>query len=192
MQFRTDLEGLRGLAVLAVMLLHFNVPSFTGGYIGVDIFFVLSGYLISSLILHDIKNNNFSYLNFYNRRIKRLIPATLLVVAVTVVVYSFLLLPNEYISFMRSVREVLLFNANNYFAKEVGNYFSTEAEASPLLHTWSLAIEWQFYFIFPIVFLTLARFSKSPQKVIACFLVLTLGYSVFITDYEAESVYYVR
>ncbi|WP_422491285.1 acyltransferase family protein [Endozoicomonas sp. ALE010] len=190
MQFRTDLEGLRGLAVLAVMLLHFNVPSFTGGYIGVDIFFVLSGYLISSLILHDIKNNNFSYLNFYNRRIKRLIPATLLVVAVTVVVYSFLLLPNEYISFMRSVREVLLFNANNYFAKEVGNYFSTEAEAIPLLHTWSLAIEWQFYFIFPIVFLTLARFSKSPQKVIACFLVLALGYSVFITDYEAESVYY--
>lgn len=190
LQFRSDLEGLRGLAVLAVMLLHFNTPLITGGYIGVDIFFVLSGYLISSLILKDINNGNFSYLNFYHRRIKRLAPATLLVLAVTVIVFSLLLLPDEYVDFMRSVREVLLFNANNYFSREVSNYFSTEAEAIPLLHTWSLAIEWQFYFIFPIAFLTIAKLSKSPQKVIACFLVLALSYSVYVTNYQIESVYY--
>jgi len=187
--FRPDIEGLRGLAVLFVMLLHFNTPFITGGYIGVDVFFVLSGFLITAMIVYGTQNHRFSFKNFYNRRIKRLAPASLFVVTLTVVTFSFFLLPDDFTSFMRSAREVFLFKSNVYFAKEIKDYFGAEAEAMPLLHTWSLAVEWQFYFIFPVVLFTILKFFKKPLLILSACLFGSLAYSVY-ASYNIETAYF--
>ena len=189
LSFRPDLEGLRGVAVLAVMLLHFNVPYIKGGYIGVDVFFVLSGFLISGLIATKLYDGQFDYYDFYNRRIKRLAPASLLVVLVVFVVFSFLMMPHEYVGFVKSIREVLLFKSNVFFAKEVSDYFATEAEAVPLLHTWSLAIEWQFYFLFPVVFVFILKHIRNPVKIIIGLTFAAISFSIFATKANSP-VYY--
>jgi len=187
--FRADIEGLRGLAVLFVMLLHFNTPFITGGYIGVDVFFVLSGFLITGMVLHSTQNHRFSFKNFYNRRIKRLAPASIFVVTLTIIAFSFFLLPEDFTSFTRSAREVFLFKSNVYFAKEIKDYFGAEAEAMPLLHTWSLAIEWQFYFVFPAVLFAILKFSKKPLAILSACLLVALAYSVYASG-NIETAYF--
>lgn len=147
-KYRADIDGLRAVAVLPVVLYHAGVPGITGGFIGVDVFFVISGFLITSIIATEISENRFSLLSFYERRARRILPALTMVVLSTFVIGWFFLLPQEYKDLGHSALATALFLSNVYFMLEF-NYFAPAAEFAPLLHTWSLAVEEQFYLFFP-------------------------------------------
>lgn len=148
--YRKDVDALRGYAVLAVVFYHFNIPYFQGGFLGVDIFFVISGYLITSIIFLELKSNNFSFINFYERRIRRIIPILFFVLFTTTIIQSELLIYDEKINFYKALLSIIFFISNLWFAKS-GTYFEPEISQSHLLHTWSLSIEEQFYLIFPLL-----------------------------------------
>lgn len=148
LSYRPDIDGLRAIAVLSVVFFHAGIPGLPGGFVGVDVFFVISGYLITSLILKDIDQDRFSFLKFYLRRAKRIFPALIVVLLATTIGGWFILFPDEFKKFGRSLTLTSLFGSNFYFAQDVG-YFSAPAVEKPLLHTWSLAIEEQFYIFFP-------------------------------------------
>ncbi|MBX3503969.1 MAG: acyltransferase [Parvibaculum sp.] len=157
-KYRADIDGLRALAVVPVVLFHAGIPGFTGGYVGVDVFFVISGYLITSILVAEIEKGSFSIAKFYERRIRRLLPALFTVIAASSIAAFFFLLPDEMKAFGRSVVATILFASNFLFWKEAG-YFDSEAESKPLLHTWSLAVEEQFYIVFPIALLLCYRLA---------------------------------
>ncbi len=148
MNYRRDIDGLRAIAVLSVVFYHAGL-GFPGGYVGVDVFFVISGYLITALILKDLERGTFSMSNFWERRIRRIFPALAVMVAVTCVAGWFLLLPDDLAKLGASVIAQSLLVSNFYFWRTT-NYFAGANEEKPLLHTWSLAVEEQFYLIFPI------------------------------------------
>lgn len=150
MKYRKEIDGLRAIAVLPVMFFHAGFNIFSGGFIGVDVFFVISGYLITTIILSDQENGNFSIANFYERRIRRILPALFLVTLITIPFAWNLLPPDELKDYYQSVAAVSLFSSNILFWLESG-YFDTLAELKPLLHTWSLAVEEQYYLVFPIL-----------------------------------------
>lgn len=153
--YRPDVDGLRALAVLPVLLFHAGLGC-RGGFVGVDVFFVISGYVISSLILREISAGSFSMLQFWERRIRRIMPAlTFMVVAVLVAAWLFSL-PEDFLRIGKSVLAQALMGANFYFWKD-GNYFDLGADTKPLLHTWSLAVEEQFYLLFPLLLTYLVR-----------------------------------
>ncbi len=149
MIYRKDIDCLRGLSVIAVILYHYKFDFFSGGYLGVDIFFVISGYLITSIILKEMLIKKFSLINFYERRIRRLFPALIFVISITCILFQTILLESELKKLFSSVTSAILFYAN-FFFQSSGSYFSPLNEQQPLLHTWSLSIEEQFYLIFPI------------------------------------------
>ncbi|SKA96401.1 Peptidoglycan/LPS O-acetylase OafA/YrhL, contains acyltransferase and SGNH-hydrolase domains [Thiothrix eikelboomii] len=161
MHYRTEIDGLRALAVLPVIAYHAGLAGFSGGFVGVDIFFVISGYLITSILLDELKNQSFTLLGFYERRIRRILPALFLVLAVTAAAAWWLLLPHELAAFGRSLMAVSVFASNILFWKE-SDYFATESEFIPLLHTWSLAVEEQYYVIFPLLLAFLWKFGRQP------------------------------
>ncbi len=148
--YRRDIDGLRGVAVLAVLLCHAGLPGFGGGFIGVDVFFVISGYLITSIIKAELDTNSFSFTRFYERRIRRLLPALAVVVAFTTLVSLLIMAPTDYVAFTPSVAAVAGFVSNIYFWRQTG-YFAPRADEQPLLHTWSLSVEEQFYLLFPVL-----------------------------------------
>ncbi len=148
LRYRADIDGLRAIAVLSVVLFHAGVSGLSGGFAGVDIFFVISGYLITSLILKDIGRGRFSFYMFYLRRAKRIFPALAVVMAATLTTAWFILLPQEFKKLGTSMLATSFFFSNFHFAENIG-YFSGPAIDKPLLHTWSLAIEEQFYILFP-------------------------------------------
>ncbi|MGV1752534.1 acyltransferase family protein [Agrobacterium sp. CG674] len=152
MNYRSDIDGLRAIAVLAVIFSHANIAHFGGGFIGVDVFFVLSGYLITSIILEDYRRGDFSLPRFYQRRVKRILPALFFVLACSAAVAWFLLLPGAYEAFSKSLMLSALSVSNFYFLKKT-DYFAADAAEVPLLHTWSLGVEEQFYLLFPLLFL---------------------------------------
>ena len=158
MAYRPDIDGLRALAVIAVVMFHLGniVP---GGFVGVDIFFVISGFLITSIIRFEIANDRFSLTKFWERRIRRIFPALTVVIATTLAVGYFLLTPNELKSLGESSLAQAAMVANIYFANNTG-YFAGPAEQTPLLQTWSLAVEEQFYLFFPLLLIVLQRFSR--------------------------------
>ena len=167
MQYRPDIDGLRAVAVSSVVLGHAHVPGFAGGYVGVDVFFVISGVLITRLIVDDLDRGTFSFADFYERRVRRILPALIVMLAVTMAMGWFLLMPDEYRSLGRNTIAVLLFVSNFAFWRDVG-YFAPAASEMPLLHTWSLAVEEQFYLVFPVLLLVLARtWPKQRMLVIA-------------------------
>ncbi len=163
MQYRADIDGLRALAVLPVVFYHAGFSLFSGGFVGVDVFFVISGYLITSLIYPEITSSTFTYHNFYIRRVRRLFPALFTVVIACFIPAYFWLLPQELEDFGESVASLALFSSNILFWSEAG-YFATAAEMKPLLHTWSLAIEEQYYLLFPVFLLGVQRLS--PQLLV--------------------------
>jgi peptidoglycan/LPS O-acetylase OafA/YrhL len=163
--FRRDIEGLRGLAVLLVVLFHVGVPGFSGGFVGVDVFFVLSGYLITTLLAAEVeRTGRVDYLGFYARRIRRLLPASLLMLAVVVAVGAVVLSPLEQLLFARTARATALYGSNLWFTRAL-DYFGPNADANPLLHTWSLAVEEQFYLVWPIIVAVAARRSRRTLAV---------------------------
>ena len=162
MNYRPDIDGLRAIAVLSVVFYHAGL-GFPGGYVGVDVFFVISGYLITALILKDLERGSFSMVNFWERRIRRIFPALAVMVAVTCVAGWFLLLPEDLAKLGASVITQSLLVSNFYFWRTT-NYFGGANEEKPLLHTWSLAVEEQFYLIFPIALMAIWAFLNYRLK----------------------------
>lgn len=148
MSYRPDIDGLRAVAVLPVVLYHAGVYGPSGGYVGVDVFFVISGFLITSIVAGEIAQGRFSLVNFYERRARRILPALVAVIVATFMASWFILLPKELQDLGASALAAALFVSNIYFALTL-DYFARAAEFAPLLHTWSLAVEEQFYLFFP-------------------------------------------
>lgn len=160
MNYRREIDGLRAVAVLPVILFHAGFSVFSGGFLGVDVFFVISGYLITRHILEELANGHFSLRRFYARRARRILPA-LFVVMLLSIPFAFLwLLPSQYADFSRSLIAVPLFVSNLFFWRESG-YYAAEAAEKPLLHTWSLGVEEQYYLLFPLALMLLWRFGRS-------------------------------
>lgn len=188
--YRPDIDGLRALAVIPVILFHTDILLFSGGYIGVDIFFVISGYLITNILLKDIKQGNFSILCFYERRIRRIFPALFTVLIVSSCFALWLMFPGELKSYGKSLSAASLFYSNYHFMFGTG-YFASPAETKPLLHIWSLAVEEQFYIVFPIYLYLVSRFFKNRIGVVTITLLLiSLIYSIIIVwKYPADAFY---
>ena len=159
MTYRREIDGLRALAVLPVILFHAGLEAFSGGFVGVDVFFVISGYLITGVIISDLEKERFSLIDFYERRARRILPALFLVMFVCLPFSWVLLLPHDLKDFSDSLLAVPLYISNFLFWSESG-YFERAAEMKPLLHTWSLAVEEQFYLFFPLFFMLLWRWGK--------------------------------
>ena len=149
MNYRPEIDGLRALAVLPVILFHAGYEAFSGGFVGVDVFFVISGYLITTIIIAELDEGQFSLVNFYERRARRILPALFFVMAACIPFAWALLSPAELKSFGQSLIAVSTFTSNILFWQESG-YFDIESELKPLLHTWSLAVEEQYYILFPL------------------------------------------
>jgi len=169
--YRADIDGLRALAILSVVLFHLNAPGFGSGYAGVDIFFVISGYLITTIILKEMQESRFSFTSFYERRIRRLFPALFLMLCTSTIVATLILLPDDMREFSKSMVAATTFSANFLFWRQVG-YFNHEAAEKPLLHTWSLSVEEQFYIVFPLLLFLLLRYvpRRSVQILFVLFL----------------------
>jgi peptidoglycan/LPS O-acetylase OafA/YrhL len=157
--YRREIDGLRALAVLPVILFHAGIDTFRGGFVGVDVFFVISGYLITSITLAEKEAGTFSIINFYERRARRILPALFLVMTICIPFAWLWLLPSDMKDFSQSLVAVSIFASNILFWRESG-YFETAAELKPLLHTWSLALEEQYYMLFPLFILLTWRLGK--------------------------------
>lgn len=190
-KYRPDVDGLRAVAVILVILFHMNSGWIPGGFIGVDIFFVISGFIITSTIYPQIVAKEFSFNLFYIKRIKRILPLFYLVVVVSLLFASWLYTPSDFIGFADSWRYSSAFIANIYFEKHSG-YFAPTSETLPLLHTWSLSIEEQFYFVWPMVLLLAAKYL--PKRFLIAFVALSftvfVGYSQILTSTDPEKGYY--
>ncbi|CVH45974.1 acyltransferase family protein [Serratia marcescens] len=173
MKYRSDIDGLRALAVIIVILFHAGIGDFNSGFIGVDIFFVISGYLICNIMLSGSKEPSFSLANFYSRRLWRLQPSLLMMMVFSSVIATIFYLPDDYNTFLHSARNTLYFMSNSYFSGATTAYASPDAKSLLLLHTWSLSIEWQWYLAFPVVFYFLYR-VLTPRKLAIVNHVVTL------------------
>ncbi len=193
MQYRADIDGLRAIAVLSVVFYHFFEPHGFNGYMGVDIFFVISGFLITSITQKDLNGNSFSLLNFYEKRIRRILPALTVVILFCAGVGMWLFFPTEGIPFSKSIIATSLFSSNMLFWSEAG-YFDSSAFVKPLLHTWSLAIEEQFYILFPLFLMVLARCKGSYtliRNVIACLILASLLADIMVLKFfNQQSAFY--
>lgn len=173
--FRPDIEGLRGIAVLMVVLFHCGLSGFSGGFIGVDVFFVLSGFLITRLLVSEVqKTSKLSLLEFYARRVRRLLPAFALTVMATLLAGTILMAPLELNWTGSAGRAAALYVSNIFFDKNAGDYFARDVQSNPLLHTWSLAVEEQFYLFWPLLILLTLRWWGSLRGLVAVLLGLTI------------------
>lgn len=190
MKYRTDIDGLRALAVLPVVFYHAGLPGPSGGFIGVDVFFVISGFLITSIVAGEIVDGRFSLVSFYERRARRILPALTCVILASFAVGWFILLPEEFQDFGQSAIATSVFISNVYFAYTF-DYFSRAAEFAPLLHTWSLAVEEQFYLFFPplLMFLAWMGWQRSFLIVVGLSL-LSFVAGVIILPIRADWVFY--
>jgi len=181
-----EIDGLRAIAVLSVLLFHFHVPFFDGGYIGVDVFFVISGYLITGIITQQLSSQTFSFVQFYLRRIRRLFPALLAVITFCYLTSFVLLSPNDFERFSGATVTSIISLSNFFFFFESG-YFDADSYLKPLLHTWSLAVEEQFYLIWPLL---LFLFRKKPLFIIVLISITSLVFSLIsIEKYPSANFY---
>lgn len=164
-RYRADIDGLRAISVAIVVLFHLGVPGFAGGFVGVDVFFVISGFLITGLILDEHSRGEFSFVNFYARRARRILPMLMTVVSVCTVAGYFLLYPDDYRAFASSAVAALLAWSNFFFLHHTG-YFDNPSQMMPLLHTWSLGVEEQFYLVWPAFLTTVHRLFGRPSRTV--------------------------
>ncbi|MDX8398529.1 MAG: acyltransferase family protein [Mariprofundaceae bacterium] len=169
MKYRAEIDGLRALAIVPVILFHAGFEQFSGGFVGVDVFFVISGYLITAIILSEKELGTFSLLDFYDRRARRILPALFCVMLVSLPFAWFWLLPADMNDFSKSLIAVSTFSSNIYFWSEIG-YWGAANELKPMLHTWSLAVEEQYYVLFPLYLMLMWRFRK--RWILGSFLVI--------------------
>ena len=187
--YRPEIDGLRALAVMSVIFYHAEIylyekQFFKGGFIGVDIFFVISGYLISSIIFKELlTTGKFSFSHFYERRIRRILPVLILVIIVSLFVAWYCLLPHRFVDFNESVISTIFFGSNIYFHYSGLRYGAVDGLFKPLLHTWSLSIEEQFYILFPLVFVFTFYFFKRYILHLLC-----LGFLVSLIFAEWSSI----
>lgn len=190
MKYRPEIDGLRAIAVVPVILFHAGFSVFSGGYVGVDIFFVISGYLIATIILTELEAGTFSIIKFYERRARRILPALFFVIICTLPFAWRWMPPNELEEYAKSMSAVAAFISNFHFWKESG-YFAQASELQPLLHTWSLAVEEQFYMIFPLLLMVLWRFGfKVITAILVIMAVLSLGLSEWGSKHFVDANFY--
>ncbi len=191
MLFRHDINALRALAVAAVMLFHFQVPGFSGGFVGVDVFFVLSGFLMTAIIVSGISASKFNLLAFYQARCRRIVPA-LLVLCVFLLIFGFMYLPgDEYRWMIREMKRAVFFYSNVSFANS-GSYFDVVPAEHWLLHTWSLSVEWQFYVAFPVVVFLTAKWlgTRALLPVLSLCLASSYLWSAYYTHASPMHAFY--
>lgn len=190
MEYRKEIDGLRAVAVVPVVLFHGGFGIFPGGFVGVDVFFVISGYLITSIILGDLQKGRFSIAQFYERRVRRIFPALFAVIAACIPMAWRALSPNDLEDFCKSVIAVTLFCSNVLFWKESG-YFDTAAELKPLLHTWSLAVEEQYYLLFPLLLAFLRPFGQRANvAVLAMLAFVSFGLAAWLSPSHPDTTFY--
>jgi peptidoglycan/LPS O-acetylase OafA/YrhL len=194
-EYRPDIDGLRAIAVLAVCFYHANFSGFSGGYVGVDVFFVVSGFLIASFISSEMERGTFSLISFYERRIRRIFPALFNLALWTILAAFILLNPDDLRDFGNSLLAMTMFASNLFFSGQdhLRGYFGDLASQKPLLHTWSLAVEEQFYIFFPITMLALHRWSAKRQTLSIVFIVIfavSLILGVGSTASNAEAAFF--
>lgn len=187
--YLNHIDGIRAIAVLGVILFHTNSQWLPGGFAGVDIFFVISGYLISSIIYKKSLVSDYSLINFYFKRIRRILPLLIVVVIFTFPIAWLLLLPDEMRSYTKSIFTSILMYSNQQFVGEAG-YFDTQSHLKPLIHTWSLSIEAQFYLLFPLVFVLLLRLTKQPVYFIAFLTFISFFYADRTTLINSENSFF--
>ena len=185
-----DIDGLRAFAVVAVLLFHLEVPGFAGGYVGVDIFFVISGFLISSIIRRRVQGGDFRFSEFYARRISRLLPAVLATVTATAVAAVFVLAPEQIAGFARSATASILSAANFVFYFESG-YWDTSSDFKPLLHLWSLGVEEQFYLLWPVTIVIIHKLSERAYKpALLLIFIFSLAACIAVTRSDEAAAFY--
>lgn len=192
-RYRPEIDGLRAIAVVAVVFYHAGL-GFTGGFVGVDVFFVISGFLITSLILKDLAAGTFTLAGFWERRIRRIVPALTCLVLATLMAGWIVMLPADYAELGRSAFFQGLFAANVYFWRSSG-YFDGAVEEKPLLHTWSLAVEEQFYFVFPLMMVGLVALPMFRRRgnllsLFALCILLSLGVSIWGVSNRPVATFY--
>lgn len=181
-EYRADIDGLRAVAILPVLFFHAGLNFFSGGYVGVDVFFVISGFLITRIIYEEIQADQFSILKFYERRARRILPALLVVCVFSSVMAWWLFIPSDFKAFSKTIMSTMLFYSNIQFLEETG-YFATASELKPLLHTWSLAVEEQFYIVFPLLMAGVwALWRRALKPAVALFFLASFVGCVILTD----------
>lgn len=183
MKYRAEIDGLRAIAVLPVILFHAGFHLFSGGFVGVDVFFVISGYLITTIILSEMEQQSFSIVNFYERRARRILPVLFVIMMLCVPFAYYLLLPTDMEDFSQSLVAVSFFSSNILFWQESG-YWGAANELKPLLHTWSLAVEEQFYLFFPVFLIFMWRFPK--RWILGSFLMIAV-ISFLLSEWAVHS-----
>jgi peptidoglycan/LPS O-acetylase OafA/YrhL len=177
--YRKEIDGLRAIAVLSVVLCHAGYGAFRGGFVGVDVFFVISGYLITSIIYRELSSGNFSLLKFYERRVKRILPALFAMLLFSWLFAWLCLWPADFRSFSKGLPFVSWFGANIHFQHEIG-YFDPDVALRPLLHTWSLGVEEQYYLLFPFLLMLMFRFGKNG--ILLCLAIISMA-SLFAAQF---------
>ncbi len=189
-KYRPDIDGLRAVAVLPVLFYHLGISLTPGGFVGVDIFFVISGYLITGLISAEMHEGTYSIRNFYVRRARRIFPALFFMCAVTALFVLLFCLPSDAKRFSSSLAAATLFGSNVYFYL-TADYFGAAAETQPLLHTWSLAVEEQFYIVFPLILLLVRRyFGQRERQVMVVLALLSLALSIWLVRTDQAGAFY--
>ncbi|AZG98231.1 acyltransferase family protein [Proteus mirabilis] len=190
-KFRNDINGLRAIAVLAVMLFHFVPSSLPGGFAGVDIFFVISGFLMTSIIFRGLKNNNFSLWNFIKARARRIVPALVTVISIVLALGYLFFEPLTYQLAGKHGFSSLLFISNITYAKEAG-YFDSDSLSKIFLHTWSLSVEWQFYIIYPIILIILSKlFSiNTLKKIVVISAIISFAFCIYFSSINKTLSYF--
>ena len=189
--FRTDINGLRAIAVMSVALFHFNANSISGGFVGVDVFFVISGFLMTKIIFRGLQDNSFCIFKFYVARANRIIPALTTVCLAILILGWFILPPIEYRALGKHVASSVGFISNIIYWKESG-YFDTPSYNKWLLHTWSLSVEWQFYTLYPLVLVAIHHFTsiKILKRLVILGALISFISSIYITLYHPNPAYY--
>ena len=180
---RRDIDGLRALAVIPVVLFHFGFDAFSGGFVGVDVFFVISGFLITSILFREISAGRFSFVDFWARRARRIIPALSVVILATLAMGWLLLTAKDFSELGRTVRYQSLFISNILFMREHG-YFEPASDLKPLLHTWSLAVEEQYYIFFPLIMVVMIRFFRQWRWILLGLLLVSFGLNVAFIEHK--------
>lgn len=191
--FRYDINALRAIAIIGVLLYHFKLEAFAGGFAGVDVFFVISGYLMSRVVINRIDKDAFSFGDYIERRLHRIVPALLALVAGVSLACFFIYLPNDYKVNLQNGTSSILFLSNVFFWYNTPSYFDASADTNIFLHTWSLSVEWQFYLLYPFVLLLFHKICKNRQMYKFAFIALTIVLfvlSVVVSSYYASFSFY--